>query len=61
MGDRAFLDRVARHFGDRFVELRIETVPERETARTVGCRTVIVGAGKDHSSRNIIAAIRGEG
>jgi rfaE bifunctional protein nucleotidyltransferase chain/domain len=35
-----------------------ETVPERETARAVGCRTVIVGDPKDHASRDIIRRIR---
>ena len=38
----------------------VETVPERETALAVGCRTVIVGSSKDHSSRDIIEAIREE-
>jgi len=36
----------------------VETVPERDTARAVGCATVIVGDPKDHSSRDIIRAIR---
>ncbi len=35
-----------------------ESVPERETAREVGCRTVIVGDPKDHSSRAILRSIR---
>jgi rfaE bifunctional protein nucleotidyltransferase chain/domain len=35
-----------------------DTVPERETARSVGCRTVIVGDPKEHSSRDIIRQIR---
>lgn len=39
----------------------VETVPERETALSVGCRTVIVGDPKDHSSRAIINRVRGEG
>jgi rfaE bifunctional protein nucleotidyltransferase chain/domain len=39
----------------------IESVPEIETAREVGCRTVIVGDPKDHSSRDIIDRIRSEG
>jgi rfaE bifunctional protein nucleotidyltransferase chain/domain len=38
----------------------VETVPERETARTIGCRTVIVGDPKDHSSRDIIRILREE-
>jgi rfaE bifunctional protein nucleotidyltransferase chain/domain len=36
-----------------------DTVPERDTAREVGCRTVIVGDPKGHSSRDIIRTIRG--
>jgi rfaE bifunctional protein nucleotidyltransferase chain/domain len=32
----------------------VESVPEIETAREVGCRTVIVGDPKDHSSSEII-------
>lgn len=39
----------------------VETVPELETARAVGCRTVIVGDPKEHSSRDLIERIRGEG
>ena len=36
----------------------VETVPERETVRAYGGRTVIVGDDKDHSSRDVIARIR---
>lgn len=35
-----------------------DTVPERDSAREVGCRTVIVGDPKSHSSRDIIRTIR---
>ena len=38
----------------------VETVPELETSRSVGCRTVIVGDPKNHSSRDIIRGIQGE-
>lgn len=38
----------------------VETVPERATARAIGCRTVIVGDPKDHSSRDIIRTLRKE-
>lgn len=38
----------------------IESVPERATARAIGCRTVIVGDPKDHSSRDIIRTLRKE-
>jgi rfaE bifunctional protein nucleotidyltransferase chain/domain len=36
-----------------------DTVPERETARAVGCRTVIAGDPKDHSSSAVLRGIRG--
>lgn len=35
-----------------------ETVPERETVRSHGGRTAIVGDPKDHSTRDLIARIR---
>jgi rfaE bifunctional protein nucleotidyltransferase chain/domain len=37
-----------------------QNVPELETARSIGCRTVITGDPKDHSSGEIIAKVRGE-
>lgn len=36
-----------------------ETVPERKTAEKIGCRTVITGDPKNHSSRDIIKHIAG--
>jgi bifunctional ADP-heptose synthase (sugar kinase/adenylyltransferase) len=39
----------------------VDTVPERRTARSIGCETVIVGDPKDHSSREIVRRLRGEG
>ena len=38
----------------------VETVPEIETAREIGCVTVITGDQKDRSSRGIIARLRRE-
>ncbi len=38
----------------------VETVPEIETAREIGCVTVITGDQKDRSSRRIIARLRRE-
>ena len=35
-----------------------DTVPERATARAVGCRTVITGDPKDHSSSAVLRGIR---
>lgn len=38
----------------------VETVPEIETAREIGCATVITGDPKERSSREIISRIRRE-
>ena len=37
----------------------LDTVPERETVRAYGGRIAIVGDPKDHSSRDLLARIRG--
>ena len=37
----------------------IETVPERDTVLSYGGRTAIVGDPKDHSTRDLLARIRG--
>jgi rfaE bifunctional protein nucleotidyltransferase chain/domain len=37
----------------------IDTVPERETVRAYGGRIAIVGDPKDHSTRDLVARIRG--
>jgi rfaE bifunctional protein nucleotidyltransferase chain/domain len=36
-----------------------DTVPERETARSLGIRVAITGDPKDHATRDLIAHIRG--
>lgn len=36
----------------------VDTVPERETVRAYGGRTAIVGDPKDHSTRDVLRAIR---
>ena len=36
----------------------VESVPERGIVQSYGGRTVIVGDGKDHSSRDLVARIR---
>ena len=38
----------------------VETVPEIETAREIGCVTVITGDPKERSSREIIARMKQE-
>ena len=37
----------------------LETVPERDTVRSYGGRIAIVGDPKDHSTRDLLARIRG--
>jgi bifunctional ADP-heptose synthase (sugar kinase/adenylyltransferase) len=36
-----------------------ETVPERETAAQLGVRVAIVGDAKQHSTRDLLARLRG--
>ncbi len=38
-----------------------DTVPEREIARELGIRIAIVGDPKGHSTRDLVAALRGSG
>jgi D-glycero-beta-D-manno-heptose 1-phosphate adenylyltransferase len=35
----------------------VETVPERAVVREYGGRTVIIGGGKDHSTRDLVARL----
>ena len=37
----------------------VETVPERETAKRLGVRIAIVGDPKQHSTRDLLARLRG--
>jgi rfaE bifunctional protein nucleotidyltransferase chain/domain len=39
----------------------VETVPERDTVRGYGGRIAIVGDPKDHSTRDLLARMRGRG
>jgi bifunctional ADP-heptose synthase (sugar kinase/adenylyltransferase) len=36
----------------------VDTVPERETARSLGVRIAIVGDPKQHSTRDLLARLR---
>lgn len=38
-----------------------ETVPERELAKLLGIRVAIVGDPKNHSTRDLLARVRGQG
>jgi rfaE bifunctional protein nucleotidyltransferase chain/domain len=40
-------------------DYRVDTVPEREIVRAYGGRIAIVGDPKDHSTRDLLARIRG--
>ena len=37
----------------------VETVPERAVVKAYGGRTVIIGAGKQHSTRDLVARVAG--
>jgi len=37
----------------------VETVPERAVVKAYGGRTVIIGAGKQHSTRDLVARVSG--
>ncbi len=39
----------------------LDTVPERDTVRSYGGRIAIVGDPKDHSTRDLLARVRGAG
>jgi len=53
------IEKLEPHVHAKGTDYTVETVPEYETARSVGCRTVIVGDPKEHASREIIKRIRG--
>lgn len=59
------VDRIIRELRPDFhakgTDYTVATVPELETASEVGCRTVITGDPKDHSSREMIERLRGGG
>lgn len=48
------------HVHAKGTDYSVESVPELETAREIGCTTVITGDPKDHSSGEIIARLRRE-
>jgi rfaE bifunctional protein nucleotidyltransferase chain/domain len=48
-------------FHAKGTDYTVETVPEIETARAIGCETVIVGDPKDHSSTEVIDRLQTEG
>jgi rfaE bifunctional protein nucleotidyltransferase chain/domain len=62
--DDATVDRLLRTLQPdvhcKGTDYTVETVPERETVRAYGGRIAIVGDPKDHSTRDLVARIRGE-
>jgi rfaE bifunctional protein nucleotidyltransferase chain/domain len=48
------------HVHAKGTDYSLETVPEIEVSREIGCRTVITGDPKDHSSGSIIERLRRE-
>ena len=62
-GDRT-VDRILRtlkpDFHAKGTDYTVDSVPEIETSRAIGCETVIVGDPKDHSSSEIITRIQPE-
>lgn len=61
--DDATVDRLLRTLRPdvhcKGTDYTIETVPERDTVRAYGGRIAIVGDPKDHSTRDLVARIRG--
>jgi rfaE bifunctional protein nucleotidyltransferase chain/domain len=54
------LRRVRPEMHAKGTDYAVETVPERETARALGIRTIIVGDPKGHATSDLIGRIRGE-
>lgn len=54
------LRRVRPEMHAKGTDYAVETVPERETARALGIRTIIVGDPKRHATSDLIGRIRGE-
>jgi rfaE bifunctional protein nucleotidyltransferase chain/domain len=54
------LRRVRPEMHAKGTDYAAETVPERETARALGIRTIIVGDPKGHATSDLIERIRGE-
>ncbi|PYO02158.1 MAG: D-glycero-beta-D-manno-heptose 1-phosphate adenylyltransferase [Candidatus Rokuibacteriota bacterium] len=53
------VERLRPHVHAKGTDYTPESVPERATARAVGAEVIITGDPKDHSTRDIIAVIRG--
>ena len=54
----AVLERLGPDVHAKGTDYRVETVPERATARSRGVRTVITGDPKQHSSRELVERVR---
>ena len=51
----ALLELLRPHVHAKGTDYTVETVPERDTALTLGVRIAIVGDPKDHSTRDLLA------
>ncbi len=51
--------RLRPHIHAKGTDYRVDNVPELETSQKVGCRTVITGDPKNHSSSEIISKMSG--
>ena len=54
----ALLEELSPHVHAKGTDYTAENVPERATAERLGIRVAIVGDAKEHSTRDLIAAIR---
>jgi len=55
---RHIIEKLRPHFHAKGTDYTEKTVPEADVARAAGCRTVIVGPPKNHSTSDIISAAR---
>ncbi len=53
------LDRLRPDVHCKGTDYAVDTVPERETVRAYGGRVAIVGDPKDHSTRDLLARLKG--
>jgi rfaE bifunctional protein nucleotidyltransferase chain/domain len=57
----SLLERIRPDVHCKGTDYTVETVPEREIVRAYGGRIAIVGDPKDHSTRDLLARMRGVG
>lgn len=57
----ALLERLTPDVHCKGTDYTVDTVPERETVQAYGGRIAIVGDPKDHSTRELLARVKGAG